>query len=125
MGKRLHLYPPLAKWTNNLTGRARVRLTLPCEVAAQLEQLLMRVAATPNVPLNSAASAARRAAQTLACELQLRPALRHREVFGTTRLTLPESEALWLLVWLLTDTATEDPAHVLRPLINTLHLLLQ
>ncbi len=124
MAKVRQLYPPLAKWTQNMTGRARMRLALPSEVAGSLEQLLMRVAATPNVPLDSAASAGRRAAQTLACELQLRPALHHRKIGQLVRLTVPESEALTLLAWLLSSPATNDPTHRLRPLIDILHQLL-
>lgn len=121
MAKVREMYPPLAKWS----GAARkVRLVLPYRMNCAVYELLVGVAKTSNVPLNNPADAARRAAQTLATEMMRRPAMSMMGPDHKSRMTVPESEALTLLAWMLSSPATDDTGHPLRPLIDSLHQLL-
>lgn len=121
MAKTIRLHPPLAKWS----GAARqVRLTLDYNAAHDLYVLLLTVAQTANVPLDTAANAGRRAAQTLATEILQRPALRHYDLGDGLRMTVKQSEGLSLLAWLMSSPHTRKLPTTLQPLLNALHQLL-
>jgi hypothetical protein len=115
------MYPPLATWS----GAARqVRLVLPYRMNCAVYELLVNVAKTANVPLSNPTDVARRAAQTLATEMMRRPAMSTMGPDLKSSMTVPQSEALSLLAWMLSSPATDDAGHPLRPLIDSLHQLL-
>lgn len=122
MAKVRQMYAPLAVWAGG--HRRRVRLVMPYHLNCAVYELLVSVASTANVPLKDATTVGRRAAQTLATEMMRRPAMSVMDASNRARLTVPESEALSLLAWMLSSPSTNDTGHPLRPLIDSLHQLL-
>jgi hypothetical protein len=113
----------LAKWSSPLN--ARVRLTLPPHMAADFQDVLVDVMQTQKDRISSPAGAAKAAAQNLATEMLCRrPMLCNLELKGELRLTVPHSEALTLLAWLMSSPRTDDAAAPLRLLIDALYRLL-
>lgn len=120
MAKVIRMHPPLAKWS----GSGKVRLALPVGTACEFMFLLEDVVRTSNSPLSTPADVAKRAAQTLASETLARPAIQNRQTGQGFQLTVPQSQALTLLAWLLSSPRTDDAASRLRPLLTDLHQLL-
>lgn len=113
--------PPLAAWS----GAARkVRLVLPYHLNCALYELLGGVASTRKDRIDTPGGVGRRAAQALATEIRRRPAMSMMQPDQKSRMTVPESEALTLLAWMLSSPTTDDPWHPLRPLIDSLHQML-
>ena len=121
MAKVIKMHKPLAKWSG---AKRQVLLTMPKDINCALYMVLLEVTQTDNVPLGDATSTARRAAQTLATEIMRRPAMNRLDAGLAASMTVPQSEALTLLAWLLSSPRNTDAAGPLRRLSDALHQLL-
>ena len=122
MNKRTPKPVPLAAWSGS---SGKVRLVLPTRMADHFRWLLIDVTRLKTVRLNTPTSAAQAAAKSLASDMVMRRAVVMSDALEQPlRLTVPHSEALTLLAWLLSSPRTDDAASPLRLLIDALYQLL-
>jgi hypothetical protein len=122
MNNRAKKSPPMAAWSGT-TGK--VRLVLPYYRAADLHAMLEDFSRLPAVRISTSTGVARMAAKSLATEMLTRRAIVVSNALQTDlRMTVPQSEALTLLAWLVVSDRTADAAAPLRLLIDALYRLL-
>lgn len=109
------------RWAGPLT---KVQLIVPRYMVGDFKAMLQDVVRLPAACIDTPAGAARAAAKHLAFEILCRPPwMRSEERDADLRMTVPKSEAMTLLAWLLSSTRTDDAASPLRLLIDGLYQL--